>query len=889
MTEKGIRSGDTPMGQKQTDDSLRESERRYRLLFENMITGFALLEMVYDESGSPIDYRFLDANPAFGQLTGLPVASILGRTVREVLPGTEQRWVETYAKVVQTGTPVIFEDYSSAVGKWFETRAFHTTGNQFATVFADVTERKRAEMGLRESEERFRAIFDQAAVGVALLNTKTGRFVRINQRYCDFLGYTMQEMLQKTFQDVTFSEDIQQNVRGNRQLIEGSIRAFSCEKRYVRKDGSLMWGSLTISPLWKTGEKPATYLHIAIVEDITERKGLEHEVVHLASFPAQNPHPVLEVDTDGAVCFANAAAAAALVRLGLSPDARQFLPGTPAKLALLWSQCEKQPQTQELQLGGAIFLRVVSATGERTLRVYATDITERKRSEEQLRETTAYLNNLLDYANAPVIVWDPTYRITLFNHAFERLTGHSAASVLGEEVNLLFPSDKREKSLENIRQASSGKRWETLEIDIQHLDGTVRTLLWNSASLCAPDGVTVIATIAQGQDITERKQAEQALADSHATLVEAQAIAHIGDWSMDTTTRTFVWSDEMYVIHGMKPGSPIPHNTYLGLIHPEDRQRVFESMQSAMAGKQQEFLVDYRIMCPDGPVRFVTLTGKTVLDSSGAVTGIRGTTQDVTDRRQVEAEREAMQAKLLQSKKLEAVGQLAGGVAHNFNNLLTGIMGYIDIARSDLDPRHPATSSLNAARTAVINAASLARKLLAVGRSAMVVPCAQNAATAVQEALDLVCPSVPDSIEVVRDVCLDAWDIMVDSSQLTQVLMELMNNAQEAMSDVGTITVRTRNVVVDDAYVATAPFARTGDFIVISVADTGPGIPPDMLSRLFEPFATTKQYGRGMGLSAVFGTLKQAGGWSTVASEPNAGTKVNLYFPRYVAQTALLD
>jgi PAS domain S-box-containing protein len=499
-----------------------------------------------------------------------------------------------------------------------------------------------------------------------------------------------------------------------------------------------------------------------LVAEARERTTLEHEVAHLASFPTQNPYPVVEVGTDGVVRFANAAAVTSLVRLGLEADARQFLPGTPEELDLLRSQCEQNPQTQELRLGRSTFLRTVSASGEDALRVYATDVTERSRITSELATT-------------------------------------------------------------------------------------------------------------------------------HDALLEAQAIGHIGDWSMDTTTRTFVWSDEMYVIHGMKPGSPIPHNTYLGLIHPEDRQRVFESMQSAMAGKQQEFLVDYRIMCPDGPVRFVTLTGKTVLDSSGAVTGIRGTTQDVTDRRQVEAEREAMQAKLLQSKKLEAVGQLAGGVAHNFNNLLTGIMGYIDIARSDLDPRHPATSSLNAARTAVINAASLARKLLAVGRSAMVVPCAQNAATAVQEALDLVCPSVPDSIEVVRDVCLDAWDIMVDSSQLTQVLMELMNNAQEAMSDVGTITVRTRNVVVDDAYIATAPFARTGDFIVISVADTGPGIPPDMLSRLFEPFATTKQYGRGMGLSAVFGTLKQAGGWSTVASEPNAGTKVNLYFPRYVAQTALLD
>jgi two-component system cell cycle sensor histidine kinase/response regulator CckA len=651
VTDKEIRSGETPTGQKQADEAQQESDRRYRLLFENLITGFALHEMVYDEDENPVDYRFLDVNPAFEQLTGLPAASILGRTVLEVLPETEQRWIDTYAKVVQTGTPIIFEDYSRAVGKWFETRAFRTGRNQFATIFADVTERKRAEMGLRESEERFRTIFDQAAVGVALLNTKTGRFVRINQKYCDFLGYTMHEMLQKTFEDVTLSEDVQQNVKGNEQLMEGSIRAFSYEKRYVRKDGSLAWGSLTISPLWKPGEKPATYLHIAIVEDITERK-----------------------------------------------------------------------------------------------------------------------------------------------------------------------------------------------------------------------------------------QAEQALAYSQATLLEAQAIAHIGDWSLGAATRTFVWSDEMYVIHGIQPGTAVSNETYLGLIHPDDRHHVFEAMQSAMAGKQQEFVVDYRIVRPDGTERFVSMTGKTVLDSSGRVMGLRGTTQDITDRKRAEEEKEAMQAQLVQSKKLEAVGQLAGGVAHNFNNLLTGILGYIDIAQSDLDPSHPAYTSLNTARTACLRAASLARQLLSFSRNAMLLPTMQHASAAVKSALDLVCSSLPGSIAVVQDLNPDAWDVLVDSSQLTQVLLELANNAREAMNDQGTITVSTRNAMVDDAYVTTAPFARTGEFVVISVADTGPGIDPAMVPRLFEPFATTKLFGRGMGLATIFGALRQAGGWVSAGSEPNAGARIDLYLPRHLEE-----
>jgi PAS domain S-box-containing protein len=146
------------------------------------------------------------------------------------------------------------------------------------------------------------------------------------------------------------------------------------------------------------------------------------------------------------------------------------------------------------------------------------DITERKQTEEALRETRDYLENLIDYANAPIIVWNPKLEITRFNHAFERLTGYSANEVLGDKVDILFPDDSRDESMKHIREATSGERWEVVEIPIKHKDGTVRILLWNSATIHAPDGKTAVATIAQGQDITERKKVEQ-LKDEFIGLV----------------------------------------------------------------------------------------------------------------------------------------------------------------------------------------------------------------------------------------------------------------------------------------------------------------------------------------------------------------------------------
>jgi PAS domain S-box-containing protein len=157
----------------------------------------------------------------------------------------------------------------------------------------------------------------------------------------------------------------------------------------------------------------------------------------------------------------------------------------------------------------------------RAIQVILRDITERKQAQEALRQTRDYLENLFNYANAPIIVWDPEFRITRFNHAFERLTGRSAADVVGQKLEVLFPDSRREQAMSHIHRAAAGERWEVVEIPIAHAGGAVRTVLWNSATLYSADGSTPIATIAQGQDITERKLAEEALQETADELARS--------------------------------------------------------------------------------------------------------------------------------------------------------------------------------------------------------------------------------------------------------------------------------------------------------------------------------------------------------------------------------
>jgi PAS domain S-box-containing protein len=257
-------------------NSIKKDEKFYQSLFENMLNGFAYCKMHFDENDKPLDFTYVSVNKAFEKITGLK--NVEGKKVTDVIPGIRENdsaLFEVYGRVSNNGLPETLEMFIESLQMWFSLSVYCPQQGYFVAVFDVITERKKEKEALKESEERFRAIFEQAAIGVALLNTKTGQFVRINQKYCDFVGYSMQEMLQKTFMDISYYEDIQTNVDNNRRLIEGGPREFTFEKRYVHKNGNIIWGNITISPLWKAEEKPEIYFHIAIVEDITIRKQTE--------------------------------------------------------------------------------------------------------------------------------------------------------------------------------------------------------------------------------------------------------------------------------------------------------------------------------------------------------------------------------------------------------------------------------------------------------------------------------------------------------------------------------------------------------------------------------------------------------------------------------------
>ncbi|HWQ18451.1 MAG TPA: PAS domain S-box protein, partial [Methanotrichaceae archaeon] len=267
------------------------------------------------------------------------------------------------------------------------------------------------------------------------------------------------------------------------------------------------------------------------------------------------------------------------------------------------------------------------------------DITDRKRADEALREARNYLENLFNHANAPIIVWDLSFRITRFNHAFEHLTGRSAEKVIGQRLDILFPESSRDTSFSKIERTLAGEYWESVEIPILHEDGAVRIVLWNSANIYAEDGKTLLATIAQGTDITERKRAEERLrkaeAQYRALVEQIPAVTYTAD--LDEASTTLYISPQIESILGFSPEDyRADPDIWRKRLHPDDRDRVLAQLKQGHASNQP-FKSEYRMIARDGQIVWLSDEAVAVRDSTGKPLFLQGVMADITERRQTEA------------------------------------------------------------------------------------------------------------------------------------------------------------------------------------------------------------------------------------------------------------
>jgi two-component system, cell cycle sensor histidine kinase and response regulator CckA len=365
-----------------------------------------------------------------------------------------------------------------------------------------------------------------------------------------------------------------------------------------------------------------------------------------------------------------------------------------------------------------------------------------------------------------------------------------------------------------------------------------------------------------------------AAAEAAQRLAEAQRIGRMGNWDWDIVGNGLTWSDEIYRIFGLQPQEfDASYPAFIERVHSEDRERVERAVTRAVRG-EIDYAIDHRIVRPGGEVRTVHEQGEVYRDGDGQPVRMVGTVIDVTERRQLEDQ-------VRQSQKMEAVGRLAGGVAHDFNNMLQAVLMHLGFAGDELATPEQRAEDLEEIRLATEKATQLTRQLLVFSRRSVLHFERVDLDEVIEEMLKMLSRVIGAGIELHYEPSADLGTVRADRSQLEQVVLNLCLNARDAMPDGGELVIDLRNCFLDEAYRQSHPWVVPGPMVQLSISDTGCGMTEDVQAQVFEPFFTTKgpHEGTGLGLATAWGVVKQPEGMIHLYSEPGRGTAFRIYLP----------
>jgi two-component system, cell cycle sensor histidine kinase and response regulator CckA len=391
--------------------------------------------------------------------------------------------------------------------------------------------------------------------------------------------------------------------------------------------------------------------------------------------------------------------------------------------------------------------------------------------------------------------------------------------------------------------------------------------------------------IQEAETRRRRKQAEQSLLQREHALREneertnfALAAARMGVWEIEFARNTMTWSDTMAPVFGLTPDqAPKTSAEFFQLIHPDDRPAAEASIARAIAG-ERDYVMEFRAIWPDGSAHWVHGRAQASYDADGKPLRLLGIGMDID-------ERKSLQDQLHQAQKLEAVGQLAGGVAHDFNNVLTVILGFSELLMERLCPDDPGCNDLLEIKKAGARAAGLTRQLLAFSRKQILQPKVLDVNALIGGMEPMLRQLIVAHVDLTVSLAAQAALIKMDPTQLEQILVNLAVNAADAMPRGGKLTIETTNVTLDEHYQQRHLPVTPGAYVMLAVSDTGTGMDEATSRRIFEPFFTTKDVGKGtgLGLATVYGIVKQSGGDIWVSSQPGRGTTFRIYLPHVAA------
>jgi two-component system cell cycle sensor histidine kinase/response regulator CckA len=734
---------------KRLEATLRQAHERT----ESILASVADIHIVFDTQ-----WRYVYVNEAAVRAIGRPREQLLGVSLWELYPdiiGTELE--SAYRRAMDQRIPVCLDYHYRTTDTWWKNRFF--PAREGLAVFAtDITERKRVEEALRQSEEKYRLVVDNAQEAILIAQDGMLRFV--NPKAVDLLSYGERELLSKPFVEFIHPDDREMVLENYARRMQGEKFSTRYSFRTLRKDGKHRW-----------------------------------------------------VDIDSAL---------------ISWE------GRPAAL------------------------------------IFMTDITERVRMEEALKESEEQYRTLVEESFDGMFIHRGS-RLLFANSRLHEMLGYLPEEMEGVNHWMLYHRDcqklVRERATARLRDEDVVSQY---EVKLQRKDGTCFDAEISGRGVKVKGKPAVLVWV---RDVSERKRSEAAqrlLATAVAQTAEAIVIT-------DTLGEVQYVNPAFETITGYTRKEVIGQNTRL-LKSGEHDQMFYRNLWETIQ-RGEVWTGRFINRRKEGRLYHEDSTISPVRDSSGNIANFVAVKRDITEQVQLTAQ-------LPQAQKMEAIGTLAGGIAHDFNNLLQVTLGYSELLLAEKQKDDPEYADLEKILRAAKSGAELVKSLLTFSRKVETKPVPLNLNRRVIQVEKLLRRTIPKMIEIELDLSHDLAEVSADPTQVEQILMNLAVNARDAMPDKGRLTIVTKNVSLDEEYCKLHVEAKPGEYVMLSVSDTGHGMTKETVEHIFEPFYTTKEFGRGtgLGLAMVYGIVKQHGGFISCYSEVGHGTTFNIYFPAIETQ-----
>ncbi len=885
---------------KRAEEALQESEERFREFFEN--------DPEYCYMISP-EGIVLDVNRSALRALGYRKRDLVGKPLNQIYaPESQRKMEELFSIWKRTGK--LHDEEMTIITKGGERRTVLLSAGAVredrgglkysVSVQRDITERKRAEEELRATTNRLSTLLE-AVSDVIYFKDVNGRNLLINKAFEKLVGLKREEILGRTDAEL-FPPELAEACRRSDELVFKRRETIKVGEAVNNQRGERVYFDTIKSPVFN--DKGEVIGLVGVSRDITEHRRMEEalraseerfrtifETAQDSIFIKDRDLRYTQVNPAMEKLFGLPAAKLIGMR-----DEDLFGQGAAAHITevdhrVLNGEIIEEEHTKPVN-GALTTFHVIKVPMRNSsgdiigLCGIARDITERKQAEKALEESLSLLRATLESTADGILVVDRNGRWAGFNQKFVDMWGVPDSilasgddeEALAYAVTQLKDPESFLAKVKELYDQPDAESYDELELK----DGRI----FERYSQPQKIGEETVGRVWSFRDVTERKRAERALKESKEKY--RNLVNTIGDlvFTVDPQGKILFANSVTKQFIGCEPEEAIGHN-FTEFVHQDDIPLLWGGMRRVLNGEPIEGIVgvdvdaEYRLVKRSGEIVWVATRSQPIRDEEGKIIGFSGLSRDITERKRAEEERVKLEAQLRHAQKMEAVGTLAGGIAHDFNNLLGGILGYSSLLLNKLAPTDPNRKYVELIESASNRAAELTNRLLGFARQGKYEEKPVDINQLIGGVVELLSASIDKRIEIEMNLCGENPLTKGDPNQLEQVLMNLCVNARDAMPDGGELSIGSRLVHLDERFASEHLGAVPGDYVCITVSDTGVGMNEETKTKIFDPFFTTKGQGEGtgLGLSMVYGIVKNHGGYLSVYSEVGKGTTFEVYLP----------